>query len=636
MKRVITALVVAIEAVGILAAGLGVSLIPLTLVWMFDYELSFPYTTILGLASSAWMLGHLVPLTVELSDATVQSLGVGTEPLSFIISLAPLGITLITVWAGVALGRRASASRTPAVGVMGGLVGFAAGSWLIGSVLVGGIVKLEGTHFVLIPTLLYLVSIFVSFVFWDIRSQTPRHKRFVSTTTSAVSWIYGPSIRSLVTGLRVGVVSGIGVIGAAAIVFTLALVMNYASIMTLMQSLHLGWTGSLVVSVAEVALLPNAIVWTASWLIGPGFAMGIGSSVSPVATNVGPLPSFPLLGAIPEGTHSWGVIGILVPIVLGFVLGGRLFPSLAGLWGSRVPVGAFIAGALGAAGGGALVLGGLAWLSAGAIGPARLQQVGPDGWDVALWAAVYIGGASLLGFIARFVAQRVTPGLPGLPGFAKNSGAEGVDAHDSDMKDDRISQVLTLVVLISGSGSNLRALLDASADPEYPFTIAAVGADNPAPGLDHATEFGIPSFVVDPAAFESRVAWGEELLSQINDWAPDLVVSAGFMRILPPSVVGALTPNLINTHPALLPLFPGAHAVRDALAAGATETGATVHVIDEGVDTGPVIRQSIVPIVDGDTEDSLHERIKTVEREMLVTTVREIAAGTIRLEELSH
>lgn len=143
----------------------------------------------------------------------------------------------------------------------------------------------------------------------------------------------------------------------------------------------------------------------------------------------------------------------------------------------------------------------------------------------------------------------------------------------------------------------------------------------------------MPTFVVSPSTYANREAWGEAFLAEIQSFQPDLVVSAGLMRILPANVVRALAPNLINTHPALLPNFPGAHAVRDALAAGVPETGITVHVIDEGVDTGPIIRQASVPIEPGDTEASLHERIKTVERVLIVDVIRDIAAHTITLEE---
>ena len=192
--------------------------------------------------------------------------------------------------------------------------------------------------------------------------------------------------------------------------------------------------------------------------------------------------------------------------------------------------------------------------------------------------------------------------------------------------------MLSVVVLISGSGSNLRALLDAASDPRFPARILAVGADNPAAGLEHAELYGIPTFVVNPQSFDTREEWAQVLLENVQFWNPDLTVLAGFMRILPPNFVNALSPNLINTHPSLLPNFPGAHAVRDALAAGATVTGVTIHVVDEGVDTGPHLAQAEVAVLPDETEHELHERIKDVERRLLVETVRGIAEGQIHLK----
>ena len=195
--------------------------------------------------------------------------------------------------------------------------------------------------------------------------------------------------------------------------------------------------------------------------------------------------------------------------------------------------------------------------------------------------------------------------------------------------------MLSLVVLISGGGSNLRALLDASEDAEFPARVVAVGADRPADGFDHAEEFGIPTFSVALSAFGGdRDAWGDELLEQIRQWEPDLVVLSGFMRLLPPRVVAALAPNLINTHPAYLPEFPGAHAVRDAIAAGVTETGASVIVVDNGVDSGPIISQERVAVEPGDTEAALHERIKPVERRLLIQAILDIANNHISLKDL--
>jgi phosphoribosylglycinamide formyltransferase-1 len=193
--------------------------------------------------------------------------------------------------------------------------------------------------------------------------------------------------------------------------------------------------------------------------------------------------------------------------------------------------------------------------------------------------------------------------------------------------------VLRLVVLISGGGSNLRALLEAAEDADFPAHVVAVGADRPADGFEHAERYGIPTFDVIPAAFADRDAWGEELLRQIRLWEPDLVVLSGFMRLLPAGVVSALSPNLINTHPAYLPEFPGAHAVRDALEAGVAQTGASVIVVDEGVDTGPILAQRRVPVEQTDTEGALHDRIKVVERELLLEVVVGIATGRIDLKE---
>lgn len=196
--------------------------------------------------------------------------------------------------------------------------------------------------------------------------------------------------------------------------------------------------------------------------------------------------------------------------------------------------------------------------------------------------------------------------------------------------------MLRLVVLISGGGSNLRALLEASNDAEFPARVVAIGADRDADGLAHGEAFGIPTFVVPFNAFSSREEWGDELLSQVTQWGADLVILSGFMRLLPSRVVAALAPNLLNTHPAFLPEFPGAHGVRDALAAGVSQTGASVIVVDDGVDTGPVIAQQRVPIESGDSEARLHDRIKLVERELLVQVVLDIANGHIDLREFAR
>lgn len=181
-----------------------------------------------------------------------------------------------------------------------------------------------------------------------------------------------------------------------------------------------------------------------------------------------------------------------------------------------------------------------------------------------------------------------------------------------------------IVVLVSGTGSLLQALIDASADPAYGVQVVAVGADRAGTlGQARAEAAGIPTFVCRTTDFPSRAEWDAALADTITAYRPVFVVSAGFMKLLGSATLAAHT--VVNTHPALLPSFPGAHAVRDALAYGVTVTGTTCHLVDAGVDTGPIIEQHAVAIEPGDTEASLHERIKVVERSMLVDVVGRLA-----------
>ena len=185
--------------------------------------------------------------------------------------------------------------------------------------------------------------------------------------------------------------------------------------------------------------------------------------------------------------------------------------------------------------------------------------------------------------------------------------------------------MLSVLVLVSGSGSNLLALLKAAEHPLFPAKILAVGSDKPASGLAHADLYGVPTFVVEPAKFSDKEAWAKKLEENISHYNPDLIVLAGFMKILSSSFVQTFSPRIINIHPSLLPNFPGANAVRDALASGAKETGTTIHIVDEGVDTGPILGQQSLAVLPSDDESSLHERIKVLERKLLVETIQSLA-----------
>lgn len=183
-----------------------------------------------------------------------------------------------------------------------------------------------------------------------------------------------------------------------------------------------------------------------------------------------------------------------------------------------------------------------------------------------------------------------------------------------------------LVVLVSGAGTNLQALLDACADPAYGATVVAVGADRDGiEGLARAERAGIPTFVAKVGDYTSREHWDRAVADKVGAFEPDLVVSAGFMKLAGQPFLERFGGRYVNTHPALLPSFPGMHGARDALEHGVKITGATLFIVDAGVDTGAIVAQAAVPVEDDDTVESLHERIKVAERTMLVENVGRMA-----------
>ncbi|TQL71367.1 formyltetrahydrofolate-dependent phosphoribosylglycinamide formyltransferase [Enteractinococcus coprophilus] len=186
-----------------------------------------------------------------------------------------------------------------------------------------------------------------------------------------------------------------------------------------------------------------------------------------------------------------------------------------------------------------------------------------------------------------------------------------------------------MVVLLSGSGSNFQTLIDAVEAGELGVEIVAAGSDvTDAFGLTRAKTAGIETFVVDYATHDSRAAWTTALAEKVATYRPDIVLSSGLMRIVGEEFITRFANRFINTHPALLPAFPGAHAVADALAAGVVVTGTTLHIVDAGVDTGPILDQRAVTIAVEDDEASLHEKIKVAERQMLLDNLARMATGT--------
>jgi phosphoribosylglycinamide formyltransferase-1 len=185
-----------------------------------------------------------------------------------------------------------------------------------------------------------------------------------------------------------------------------------------------------------------------------------------------------------------------------------------------------------------------------------------------------------------------------------------------------------LVVLASGTGSLLASLLDA-ATGDYPARVVAVGVDRDCRAVEIATEASVPTFTVRLADHPDRAAWDAALTAAVAEHTPDLIVSAGFMKILGPQFLTQFCGRILNTHPTLLPAFPGVHGVAEALAYGVKVTGCTVHLVDAGTDTGPILAQQPIPVLDDDDEQTLHERIKVTERRLLVDVVSAVATGGV-------
>lgn len=186
--------------------------------------------------------------------------------------------------------------------------------------------------------------------------------------------------------------------------------------------------------------------------------------------------------------------------------------------------------------------------------------------------------------------------------------------------------MVRVLALASGAGTLFEALVAAAGDPGHPAEVVGLISDKPGSGAtDRARRAGVPVAEVDPAAYPERAQWDEALTQESQRFAPDWIVSVGFMRLLGPAFLAAFEGRIVNSHPSLLPAFPGTRAVSDALAYGVRVTGCTVHLVDAGVDTGPILAQRPVDVADDDTVATLHERIKTVERKLIVEVVARLA-----------
>jgi hypothetical protein len=384
MNRILSALFSALEAVIVVAIGLVIPLAPLTVLWGAQYGFAPNWTGFWRLAADAWLLGHGTDIRVTLDAATVKASGLAGAGTPFTLSIAVLGFALLTVLLARRAGKRIAETNHRLLGEIVAVLVVAVLSFGIAFSAISVDARPSIVQGTLLPTLVFVVGILLARA--DVLPAWTRWR---------------PDTRAIVAAaLRGGAAAAAAVLTIAALAVAVLLLVNYAQIISLYENLHSGALGGFTLTVAEILFLPNLVIWAAAWLIGPGFAIGTGSVVSPLGTTLGPIPSIPVLGALPQGNLAFAFVGLVAPILVGFLVGALLSGPLA----ERIRQAGRLTWMLGAGLGtgvvGGALLGVLAWASAGSIGPGRLERAGPDPIMVGLFAALELGVSAVVGMAA--------------------------------------------------------------------------------------------------------------------------------------------------------------------------------------------------------------------------------------------
>lgn len=432
MNRTTVALLAALEAAIVAAVGLGICVVPLTVLWAAQYHLTGDFLVVWRAAADIWLVGHGVNLTVTLDPQTVAGLGLPGAAAPFQVTIALLGFAALTAGLGVRTGLRAAETPFRSTGAVAALAVFVAVSVLV--TLSGGSALVAPSLWqgVVLPPFVYGLGIAIGFPFAALRRSGERSTDrsgdrstdrsgergtrddepggaggtmapVVVAVRSRVGAIPAPLRSGVLGAVRAGSAATAIVIGVSALVLALLIFGNYGTIISLYEQLQTGVVGGVALTIAQLAFLPNLVIWLMSWLVGPGFAIGTGSAVSPIGTALGPLPGVPLFGVIPAHGYSFGLIGVLVPLLAGFVAAALLRAT------RRAQADGALALLLTAVGIGVVAgiqLGLLAWWSSGALGPGRLHDVGPNPWLVGAFAAVEVTIAAIIGLLAGGRARR--------------------------------------------------------------------------------------------------------------------------------------------------------------------------------------------------------------------------------------
>ena len=402
MNRITTALLAALEAILVVAIGIGVAMVPLTVLWAAHFKLSVEWFVFWRAAADIWLLGNGVDLTVQLGHDAAASLGLAGADAPFLISVVPLGFTILSVLMGVHTGRRAAETPHRWTGVGVAVATYAVLAALVTLSAMSETVQPNQLQGLLLPTLIYSAGVLIGAELGRRKTAVAaagldRVSRGIRSSCQRIP----QNVRTLIEGaLRGGTAAAAGVLVVSGVAVAVLIAVNYATIIGLYEAVQAGVFGGATITLAQLALIPNLVIWASAWFVGPGIAMGIGTSVSPIGTIVGTLPGLPLFGVLPQGTPAYGFVGLLVPVLIGFVFG-----VVTRQWLDRpgVPERTTLEQVLTGLGIGIVsgaLLGLLAWSSAGAIGPGRLVEVGPNPLLVGALAAAEIGVAAALGLLA--------------------------------------------------------------------------------------------------------------------------------------------------------------------------------------------------------------------------------------------
>jgi len=398
VSRWLTILFSAAESILVILIGVGIPLALGSIVWAVEMGFGPEWTVVWRAAADVWLLGHGVDVTFTLDPSTAAALGLPGAELPVTFSIALLGFALLTLLLAVRAGRRVAEVGHPIIGLITEIIVFGLASAGIVVAASHPAAEPNVTQGVVLPTLTFLIGILVglatSQLRRDARAQGQR-SRLAIARDAMLSRIPISLRVGIDASVRAGIAAVAALVVAASVVGALALGVGYAQLITFYETLHTEALGGLVLTVAQGAVLPNFVIWTMAWLVGPGFAVGTGSISSPFATALGPVPPIPIFGAIPSEPGSGAWIVLTLPLAAGLIAGilahGRLRGVLRDWW--LVVVG--IAGGIC----GGIIAGLLAAASAGSGGPGRLADLGPDGVQVGVWAGVEFAIAITIGLL---------------------------------------------------------------------------------------------------------------------------------------------------------------------------------------------------------------------------------------------